>query len=63
MNKLKLRSNYIHDNLLSICAWCGAIRDTHDIWHRINYIKFKCYKPSITHGICPECINKLDILL
>ena len=45
--------------LLPICAWCKKIRDPDAYWHRVeDYIR--CHsKAEFSHGICPECSEKL----
>ena len=45
--------------LLPICAWCKKIKDSNAYWHRVeDYIRGHS-KAEFTHGICPECIEKL----
>ncbi len=46
--------------LLPMCAWCKNIRDDEGYWRRVeDYIK-KRTDASFTHGICPQCLKKLD---
>ena len=45
--------------LLPICAECKKIRDDQGFWQRVEvYIKERS-DAEFTHGICPECIEKL----
>jgi PAS domain S-box-containing protein len=46
--------------LLPICAWCKKIRDDKGYWTKVEtYIK-QHSDASFTHGICPECLKKMD---
>ena len=45
--------------LLPICSSCKKVRDDSGYWNKIeNYIK-EHSDASFTHGICPECAQKL----
>jgi hypothetical protein len=45
--------------LIPICSVCKKIRDDEDSWHQIEaYIESHSHA-EFTHGICPECMNKL----
>lgn len=45
--------------IIPICASCKNIRDNKGSWNQIeSYIK-KHSEAEFTHGICPECIEKL----
>jgi PAS domain S-box-containing protein len=47
--------------LLPVCAWCRRIRDDDGYWKKVeDYIK-EHTDASFTHGICPECLKKVDI--
>lgn len=45
--------------LLPICASCKMIRDDHGYWSQIEMYIAKHSDAEFTHGICPECINRL----
>jgi PAS domain-containing protein len=46
--------------LLPICAWCHKIRDDHGYWKGLEeYLEHKT-DASFTHGICPECMAKVE---
>ena len=47
------------EGLLPICAYCKAIRDEHDTWHRLETYIQRRSAAEFTHGICPRCIEKL----
>ncbi len=45
--------------LLPICAWCNKVRDESGDWHPMEvYIKIHS-DASFSHGICPDCRNKM----
>ena len=45
--------------LLPICAACRKVRDQHENWHRLeNYIE-EHSEAEFTHGICPDCKQRL----
>lgn len=47
------------DGLLPICASCKKIRDKEGQWHQIeSYIRARS-QAEFSHGICPECAQKL----
>jgi len=46
--------------LTSICAWCKRIRDEDGFWQELEkYIELHS-KTKLTHGICQDCLRKLD---
>lgn len=59
MNKVKMLESYTHDHLISVCAWCGSVRDNNNHWKKISLEKFNYLKVSFTHGICPDCSKKI----
>jgi phosphoserine phosphatase RsbU/P len=42
--------------LLPICAYCKAIRDDSDYWHRVEEYVSEHADVQFSHGICPECL-------
>jgi len=44
--------------LLPVCAWCKKVRDDKNYWQRVeDYII--CHTDArVTHGICPECMQR-----
>ena len=45
--------------LLPICCYCKKIRDDGNYWHRVeNYISGHA-NVRFSHGICPDCSDKM----
>jgi hypothetical protein len=52
------RMKYL-EGILLVCASCKKIRDEKDNWHQIeSYIRERS-DAEFSHGICPECAEKL----
>ena len=45
--------------LLPICAWCKKIRDDQGYWKQVDHYIQEHSNAMFTHGICPECSEKL----
>lgn len=45
--------------LLPICAKCKKVRDTDELWHRVENYFSKHLDVDFTHGLCPECAAEL----
>ncbi len=45
--------------LLPICAWCKCIRDDEGYWNQVEAYFHKHTGADFTHGICPQCLEKL----
>ncbi|HEX3482187.1 MAG TPA: two-component regulator propeller domain-containing protein [Kofleriaceae bacterium] len=45
--------------LLPICAWCKKIRDDRGYWSKIEAYLGARTEAQFTHGICPECTEKM----
>jgi GAF domain-containing protein len=45
--------------LLPICAWCKRIRDDEGYWDQVEAYFHKYNGIDFTHGICPECLEKV----
>jgi GAF domain-containing protein len=45
--------------LLPICAWCKRIRDDEGYWSQVEAYLHKATGADFTHGICPECLQKV----
>jgi hypothetical protein len=45
--------------LLPICAWCKKIRDDGGYWSKIEAYLSERTDAQFTHGICPECNDKM----
>jgi hypothetical protein len=45
--------------LLPICAWCRKVRDDHGYWEQLEKHIVSHSKTLFTHGICPECQERM----
>lgn len=45
--------------LLPICAWCKRVRDDEGYWDQVEAYFHKNTGIDFTHGICPECLEKM----
>lgn len=45
--------------LLPICASCKSIRDDQGYWQRIETYLHDHSEVQLTHGICPDCLQRL----
>jgi PAS domain-containing protein len=45
--------------LLPICAWCKKIRDDQGYWSQLDSYLESHAGVMFTHGVCPDCYNKL----
>jgi GAF domain-containing protein len=45
--------------LLPICAWCKRVRDDEGYWDQVEAYFHKNTGVDFTHGICPECLEKM----
>lgn len=45
--------------LLPVCAWCKKIRDDQGYWNQLEEYVGKQTGTKISHGICPECAEKM----
>jgi tetratricopeptide (TPR) repeat protein len=45
--------------LLPICAWCKKIRDDTGYWHQLEQYFDEHTETQFSHGICPECVQKM----
>lgn len=45
--------------LLPICASCKKIRDDEGYWHQVDVYIRDHTETEFSHGICPECMEKL----
>ncbi|MBA7534137.1 hypothetical protein ES705_26383 [subsurface metagenome] len=45
--------------LLPICASCKKIRDDKGCWHQLEEYISKRSDVDFSHGLCPECVDKL----
>ena len=45
--------------LLPICCYCKKIRDDGNYWHRVESYITGHANVRFSHGICPDCSEKL----
>lgn len=45
--------------LLPICCYCKKIRDDGNYWHRVESYMAEHANVRFSHGICPDCSQKL----
>ena len=45
--------------LIPICASCKKIRDDDGYWHQVEVYVRNHSEAEFSHGICPECADKL----
>lgn len=46
--------------LIPICAWCKKIRDDQGYWNQLEIYLNKHTGVEFTHGICPDCLSKIE---
>ena len=44
--------------LLPVCAWCKRVRNDQDYWQSVEAYMVELTACKITHGICPECLDR-----
>ena len=47
--------------LLPICGWCKKIRDDSGYWKQVEDYLEENTEAMLTHGICPECYDKVKL--
>jgi hypothetical protein len=46
-------------SLLPVCAWCKRIRDDDGTWNQVDAYLHKHTSIGVTHGICPDCAERI----
>ena len=46
--------------LIPMCSWCGKIRDDKGYWKRVEAYIVEHTDATFTHGICADCVEKID---
>lgn len=46
--------------ILPICSYCKKIRGSDNAWHRLETYIHEHTGVDFTHGICPDCIKKVE---
>ncbi len=47
------------EGLLPICAYCKKVRDDQNYWQQVEGYLSMHSKVQFSHGICPECFEKI----
>jgi hypothetical protein len=47
--------------MLPICAWCKKVRDDKGYWRKVESYIEENSDASFTHGICPECVDRVKM--
>jgi len=45
--------------MLPLCAWCKKVRNDRGYWEQIEHYISTHSSASVTHGVCPECRQKM----
>jgi len=45
--------------MLPLCAWCKKVRNDRGYWEQIEHYIASHSAASVTHGVCPECRQKM----
>jgi len=54
-----LQQQRIISGMLTICSYCHNIRIDREIWQRVEEYIAKHGEVDFTHGICPDCFEKV----
>jgi PAS domain S-box-containing protein len=49
-----------HRGLIQICAWCKRVRDERGSWLQLDRYIESHSGTKFTHGLCGDCLQKLD---
>ncbi|KAF0244358.1 MAG: response regulator [Planctomycetota bacterium] len=44
--------------MLPMCAYCKKVRNDQNFWERVETYLGKKTKAKVSHGVCPECMEK-----
>lgn len=47
------------EGIIPICAYCKRIRDDHEIWQQLERYISEHSEALFSHGVCPECSEKV----
>jgi CheY-like chemotaxis protein len=47
------------EGCLPICSYCKKIRDDQDYWHHVETYITEHSNAQFTHGVCPECYERI----
>ena len=54
-----LQQKRMIQGLLVVCSYCGKIKIAQDAWESMQDYLVKSSDVAFSHGICPECYNKV----
>ena len=54
-----VQQQHVVRGLISICSYCKKIRIDQDVWERIEQFVGSHSNQEFTHGVCPECYEKV----
>ena len=54
-----LQQRNIVSGMLTICCYCHKIRINQEIWQRIEEYIGKHSMALFSHGVCPQCFDKV----
>ena len=57
-SRLVARLHYL-EGMLRVCAWCRKVGHG-ERWMRLEEYFAEDFKIGTTHGVCPECLKKLE---
>jgi PAS domain S-box-containing protein len=58
--RIALKKQRNHGALLSTCAWCKRVRDEAGSWLSMEQYVLSHSDTKFTHGLCQDCLRKLD---
>ncbi len=59
ISEIEKRLSRQRQRFLSLCAWCKKVRTGEDLWENIERYLTETGLGTITHGICPDCAEKI----
>lgn len=58
LSRSRLEIHELRD-LLPVCAWCHRVREDDGYWESMERYVASHGGPKTTHGICPDCLERL----
>jgi hypothetical protein len=65
LNSRSIKRIKLLEGLLPICSYCNKVRDDdgkehgEGEWEKVDNYIYKKTDQEFTHGICPECVDKV----
>ena len=57
---MKVKQNRTLRGLVPICSYCKKTRNSDGCWEQIETYVINSARAGFTHGICPECMVKVE---